>query len=125
MGTFCMNWATTIVDDRCRHDLSGRRVFLPCGRRPTVYYLDSAPDYQKIKALVAIDALVGGLFQVLGSTSSIVTALGIPSIRAGSLAGKLEFALIIYIISSFTFEGLAHVAAIEMDSLPDLKPKCI
>jgi hypothetical protein len=69
--------------------------------------------------------VVGGLFQVLGSTSTIVIALGIPSDRAGSPAGKLEFAFIIYIISSFNFEGLPIFAATEMDSLPDLRPKCV
>jgi hypothetical protein len=48
------------------------------------------------------------LFQVLGSTSAlaITMALGASSDRPGSLAGKLEFALIIYIISAFTFQWL-------------------
>jgi pimeloyl-ACP methyl ester carboxylesterase len=86
--------------------LSGRLVFLPCGRRRAGYYLDSASDYQKVKALVAIYAVASALFQLLGSTSSLVITLGASFDRPGPLAGKLEFALIIYIISAFTFQWL-------------------
>jgi hypothetical protein len=56
--------------------------------------------------LVAIYAVASALFQVPGSTSSLVIVLGASSDRPGSLAGKLEFALIIYIISAFTFQWL-------------------
>lgn len=99
-------WIGQLVDARCMKDASGRLVFLPHGRRRAGYYLDSTPDYQKVKALVAIYALASTLFQVLGSTSSIVIVLGAISGRPGPLAGKLEFALIIYILSAFTFQWL-------------------
>jgi hypothetical protein len=42
----------------------------------------------------------------------LVITLGASSDRPGPLAGKLEFALIIYIISAFTFPAVAHVAAV-------------
>jgi hypothetical protein len=99
-------WIGQLVDARCRKDLGGRRVFLPYGRRRAGYYLDSAPDYQKVKALVAIYALASMLFQVLGSTSAIVIVLGAISDRPGPLAGELEFALITYILSALTFQWL-------------------
>jgi hypothetical protein len=99
-------WIGQLVDARCRKDLSGRRVFLPYGRRRTGYYLDSASDQQKVKALVAIYAVASLLFQLLGSTSSLVVTLGASSDHPGSLAGKLEFGLIIYIISAFAFQWL-------------------
>jgi hypothetical protein len=105
MGMFSA-WVGQLVDARCRKDLSGRLVFLPYGRRRAGYYLDCASDYQKVKSLVAIYAVASALFQVLGSTSSLVIVLGASSDRPGSLAGKLEFALIIYIISAFTFQWL-------------------
>ena len=105
-------WIGQLVDARCRKDSSGRLVFLPYGRRRAGYYLDSASDYQKVKALVAIYAVGSLLFQVLGSTSALVITLGASSDRPGPLAGKLEFALIIYIISAFTFPAVAHVAAV-------------
>ncbi len=91
-------WVGQLVDARCRKDSSGRLVFLPYGRRRAGYYLDPASDYQKVKALVAIYAVGSLLFQVLGSTSALVITLGASSDRPGPLAGKLEFALIIYII---------------------------
>ena len=81
-------------------------MFLPYGRRRAGYYLDSASDYQKVKALVAIYAVGSLLFQVLGSTSALVITLGASSDRPGPLAGKLEFALITYIISAFAFQWL-------------------
>jgi hypothetical protein len=99
-------WIGQLVDARCRKDSSGRLVFLPYGRRRAGYYLDSASDYQKVKALVAIYAVGSLLFQVLGSTSALVITLGASSDRPGPLAGKLEFALIIYIISAFAFQWL-------------------
>ena len=105
MGMFTA-WIGQLVDARSMRDSSGRLVFLPYGRRRAGYYLDSAPDYQKVKALVAIYALASALFQVLGSTSSIVIVLGAVSERPGSLAGNLEFALITYILSAFTFQWL-------------------
>jgi len=105
MGMFSQ-WIGQLVDARCRKDLSGRLVFLPYGRRRAGYYLDSPSDYQKVKAPVAIYAVASLLFQVLGSTSSLVIALGASSDRPGALAGNLEFALIIYIISAFTFQWM-------------------
>jgi hypothetical protein len=99
-------WIGQLVDARCRKDSSGRLLFLPYGRRRAGYYLDSASDYPKVKALVAIYAVGSLLFQVLGSTSALVITLGASSDRPGPLAGKLEFALIIYIISAFTFQWL-------------------
>ena len=105
MGMFSA-WIGQPVDARCRKDLSGRLVFLPYGRRRAGYYLDSASDYPKVKALVAIYAVGSLLFQVLGSTSALVITLGASSDRPGPLAGKLEFALIIYIISAFAFQWL-------------------
>jgi hypothetical protein len=105
-------WVGQLVDARCRKDLSGRLVFLPYGRRRAGYYLDCASDYQKVKALVAIYAVASALFQVLGSTSSLVVVLGASSDRPGSLAGKLEFALIIYIISAFTFQWLPMLGSV-------------
>ena len=106
MGMFS-GWIGQQVNARCMKDSSGRLVFLPYGRRRAGYYLDSASDYQKIKAPVAIYAVASALFQVLGSTSSIVIVLGaLSSDRTGSTASKVEFALIIYIISAFTFQWL-------------------
>jgi len=102
MGMFTA-WIDQAVNARCRKDPSGRLIFLPYGRRRAGYYLDSAPDYQKVKALLAIYWLASSLFQVLGSTSSIVVAMGASFDRPGSPAGRLEFALIIYVISAFTF----------------------
>jgi len=99
-------WIGQLVDARCRKDSSGRLAFLPYGRRRAGYYLDSPSDYQKVKALIAIYAVGSLLFQVLGSTSVLVITLGASSDRPGPLAGKLEFALIIYIISAFTFQWL-------------------
>jgi hypothetical protein len=58
-------WIGQLVDARCRKDSSGRLVFLPYGRCRAGYSLDSASDYQKVKALVAIYA-VASLFEVLG-----------------------------------------------------------
>jgi hypothetical protein len=99
-------WIGQLVDARCRKDSGGQLVFLPYGRRRAGYYLDSASDYQKVKALVAIYAVDSLLFQGLGSTSALVITLGASSDRPGPLAGKLEFALIIYIISAFIFQWL-------------------
>ncbi len=105
MGMFS-EWIGQVVDARCRKDSSGRVVFLPDGPRRAGYYLDSAPDYQKVKALVATYWLATTLFQVLGSTSSLVIVMGAAFDRPGPLAGKLEFALILYIISAFSFQWL-------------------
>jgi hypothetical protein len=69
-------WIGQLVDARCRKDSNGRLVFLPYGRRRAGYYLDSASDYQKVKALVAIYAVGTLLFQVLGSTSALVITMG-------------------------------------------------
>jgi hypothetical protein len=99
-------WIGQLVDARCRKDASRRLVVLPYGRRRAGYYLDSASDYQKVKALVAIYAVGSLWFQVVGSTSALVITLGASSDRPGPLAGKLEFALVIYIISAFTFQWL-------------------
>jgi hypothetical protein len=46
------------------------------------------------------------LFQLLGSTSSLIITLGASSDHPGSLAGRLEFGLILYIISAFAFQWL-------------------
>ena len=100
-------WIEQQVNARCMKDSNGRLVFLPHGRRRAGYYLDSASDYQKVKAPVAIYAVANALFQVVGSTSSIIIVLGaLSSDRTGSLASKLEFAVIIYIIVAFTFQWL-------------------
>jgi hypothetical protein len=105
MGMFSA-WIGQLVDARCRKDASGRLVFLPYGRRRAGYYLDSASEYHKVKALVGMYALAIVLFQVLGSTSAIVIVLGDLPDHPGSLAHKLEFALILYIISAFAFQWL-------------------
>ena len=106
MGMFSA-WIEQQVNARCMKDSNGRLVFLPHGRRRAGYYLDSASDYQKIKAPVAIYTVASALFGVLGSTSSIIIVLGaVSSDRTGSLASKLEFGLIIYIIFAFTFQWL-------------------
>jgi hypothetical protein len=68
--------------------------------------LNSASDYQKVKALVGMYGLASALFQVLGSTCAIVIVLGSLPGHSGALAGKLEFALIVYILSAFTFQWL-------------------
>ena len=99
-------WIGQLVDAHCRKDLSGRLVFLPYGRHRAGYYLDSASDKQKVRALVAIYVTAIMLFQLLGSTSSLVITLGASSDHRGSLAGRLEFGLIIYIISAFAFQWL-------------------
>ena len=99
-------WIGQLVDTHCRKVLGGRLVFLPYGRRRAGYYLDSASDQQEVKALVAIYAVASILFQLLGSTSSLVITLGASSDHPGSLVGKLEFGLIIYIISAFAFQWL-------------------
>jgi hypothetical protein len=99
-------WIGQLVDARCRKDLSGRLIFLPHGPRRAGYYLDSASDYQKVKTLVGMYGLASALFQVLGSTCAMVIVLGSLSDHSGSLAGKLEFALIIYIFSAATFQWL-------------------
>jgi hypothetical protein len=99
-------WIAQLVDAHFRKDLSGRLVFLPYGRRRAGYYLDSASDQQKVKALVAIYAVASILFQLLGSTSSLIITLGASSDHPGPLAGRLEFGLIIYIISAFAFQWL-------------------
>ena len=78
---------------------------------PTGYYLDSPADSQKIKALVAMYFVANALFQALGSTSSIVITLGATSDRSGSLANRLEFGFIRYIISAFTFQWQATSSA--------------
>ena len=106
MGMFSA-WIEQQVNARCMKDSNGRLVFLPHGRHRAGYYLDSASDYQKIKAPVAIYAVASALFQVLGSTGTIVIVLGaLSSDRTGSFASKLEFALIIYVISASTFQWL-------------------
>lgn len=46
------------------------------------------------------------LFQVLGSTSAIAISLGLVSDRTGSLAGRLEFGLIAYVISASILQWL-------------------
>jgi MFS-type transporter involved in bile tolerance (Atg22 family) len=105
MGIFSA-WIGQLVDARCRKDSSGHLIFLPYGPRRAGYYLDSASDYQKIKALVGMYGLASTLFQVLGSTSAIVIVLGAISDHPGSLAHKLEFGLILYVTSAFAFQWL-------------------
>jgi len=105
MGTLSA-WIEQLVNAHCRKDSSGRLVFLPYGRRRAGYYLDSASDQQKVKALVAMYAVASILFQLLGSTSSLIITLGASSDHPGSRAGKLEFGLILYIISAFAFQWL-------------------
>ena len=133
MGMFS-GWIEHLVDAHCRKDSTGRLVFLPYGRRRVGYYLDSASDRQKVKALVAIYAVASMLLQVLGSTSSLVITLGAISGRTGPLAGKLEFALIIYFISAFTFYWLPMLLLWRLyrsllpelcSSLPEVAPQAM
>jgi hypothetical protein len=106
MGMFSA-WIGQLVEARCcRKDSSGRLVFLPYGRRRAGYYLDSPSDYQKAKAFVAMYSAGSFLFQVLGSTSSLVIAIETSSDHHGSLASKLELTLIVYVISAFAFQWL-------------------
>jgi hypothetical protein len=99
-------WIEQLVVARCRRDASGRLVFLPNGKRREGFYLDSTPDYQKVKALIGIYSLASILFQVLGSTSAVVVALGASDSHPGSLVGRLEFGLVVYVISAFTLQWL-------------------
>jgi hypothetical protein len=99
-------WIGQLVNARCRRDPGGRLVFLPQGRRKPGYYLDSDADYQKVKAPVAIYTLASMLFQVLGSTAAIVIAIGASTDHPASLANKLEFVLMLYVLSAFTLQWL-------------------
>lgn len=102
MGMFS-SWVGQLFDAGCRKDSAGRLVFLPYGRRGAGYYLDSSSNYQNVKALASMYAAASMLFQVLGSTGSLIIVMAATVDRRDPLAFKLELALIVYTFSSFTF----------------------
>ena len=92
------------VDAQFRKNQSGQLAFLPFGPRRAGYYVDSASADQKIKPVLSIYAAAALLIQVLGSTTSYIIAQAItfPG-HPGSLRGRLEVALIVYLFSAVIF----------------------
>jgi hypothetical protein len=105
MGLFS-GWLDGQADRYFGKDAGGRLAFFPFGWRKAGYYIE-ASDENKIKALLTVYFLAAALLNLVGSTASIAVTDGLVIGDSGrSLAGKLEFGLIVYAISAAFFYAL-------------------
>ena len=81
-------------------DERGRSVFLPRGPRRAGYYVD-APEESGLKPLVKLYGVAAALINLVGSTASYAfTTWLLSSERPATLASRLRFGLVVYVIAA-------------------------
>jgi hypothetical protein len=95
-----MGMFDNFADQQFAKDESGRLVFLPRGPRRAGYFVDTT-DEQKIKSLVKVYAVAAMIVNLTGSMASIaISQMLTIDERPTSLAHKLKFGLVTYLISA-------------------------
>ena len=114
------------ADALFRKDASGRLIFLPHGPRKTGYYIDSASDAQKIKALVKLQLVAVMFFNLGGFLASYTLAATWESLYFIHLPISIEARVLrvaaVYVISALIiqFTPILVVQKIYQRSLRDI-----
>jgi len=109
-----------------RKDASGRLIFLPRGPRKTGYYVDSASDEQKLKALVKLNVVTLMFFNLAGFLGSYTLAATWESLYFIHLPISLEARVLrvaaVYLISALViqFTPILVIQKIYQRSLRDI-----
>ena len=114
------------ADALFRKDASGRLIFLPRGPRKTGYYIDSASDEQKLKALVKLNVVALMFFNLAGFLGSYTLAATWESLYFIHLPISIEARVLrvaaVYLISALViqFTPILVIQKIYQRSLRDI-----